>query len=1263
MWLHQPPTRKTHHSQQSSSLFLLLLMFLTTTSLAVAQDLQPVLTFHSSQLPQSEWTAVGGVEAGISGPRPPEFPSQSPDSMAARFDGSGSRFVYDDPGDASPIDFCSGDSIALEAWCQLDGINQGGNAYIIGKGRTHRPGFPQDNQNWALRLREVDGRACVNFLFASSNQSASGSSHWHRWTSDVGMDPSAQWHHVAVNYTFGEPDSLRCWLDGQAIVGSWDMGGATDNAPIVDNDQVWIGSSMGGNSSNSFYGAIAGVAVYRGLFTDAVIQEKFQRDPKYAPSQESSFAFEELTIPEGKVLFQAIEGHKSHASWYPSHRHPGNIVSEWNSDCFLLQRLPLRYDAWGIRDDWQLPVLVRAIADVELPAGKHSVLIRARGLARLIIDNKVIVSCPPHSGTSDGHQPVEPLPSPPIPGLRAVQWGNQERIATFEQPQSQRARVVFEFIAGTKSWRPEPGETLVALQAHSNSAAPAPYVLLTPNAQSRLPISDDVVLSQLASIEHQLQALDDKTRWTSAAAHDHAWQERHQFARQWLAQHPGPAVPEAEDFVSHDSTLPQHPIDRFLAKRIDAAIQQQQSENTASSALANQAVSLIRERCGRCHGENDQGGLQLLDRQLALAGGDSGAPAIVPGDVLNSEVLNRVASDDEDLRMPPAGPLEAAEVALLTKWIEEGAPWLPSSLPENLLKQSQAAAVDDASFVRRAYLDTVGVPPTSEEAQAYVDDSNPEKKAALLDRLLNDQRVADNWVSLWQDLLAENPNPLKPSLNNSGPFRWFLHEALRDQRPWDRVVTELIMLRGSERLGGSKGFGFAADNDVPLAEKAHVIAGTFLGIDLQCARCHDAPYSDRKQSDLFNLAAMLKRDSQPVPPSSSVDPGFFAANPRQSLISVTLNPGTAVEPVWPFEELVSEEQGLIIDGFLADPNDSRERLAAYVTAPVNERFTQVIVNHYWKRLIGTGIVEPVQDWDAAEPSHPELLEWLARDFVAHNYSLTQLMRTIMTSDLYARQAVGDNSGKTAVERFFAAPDRRRMTAEQVVDSMLAVAGMRLDVEAITFDPEARRPAGTMINLGAPQRAWEFATLANERDRPSLSLPRAQVVVDVLTAFGWDGSRQSPVYSRDQQANLLQPSLIANSTFTDWITRATVENHWSELALMADDPRGLAQTLYWQILGRTPTETEAAIVIELLSEGFASRCLPKDQIESIQALPPLPNVSWSNHLKGEANEIQLIRGQRAKLGAANDPRLEPQWREAYEDCIWALINSPEFVWIP
>ncbi len=1127
------------------------------------------------------------------------------------------------------LQFSQGQSLTVEAWVSVEEMGEGANRYIIGKGRTGAEGFGKENQNWALRLRGESGEARLSFLFATPPEA--GGDVWHRWTSAAGIRPRDGWHHVAVSYRFGEPASLRAWIDGAPTGGSWDMGGATDKAPVVDGDAVWIGSALGGAPGNSFIGALDEIAVHRGLTGDEDMAARFRREgpPRVIAAERPPELGE---IESGVVQLWAHEGAVSHDRW--PRGAPGEAVALLRLPDFYLHRLPHRYDDWGIRESWAAPVHLRMAAEVPLPAGRHELLLRTRGLSRVWIDGVQAVETKPHGGSSDGHGPVLPLPEPPAPGMSRVRYGDREHRAPLELGEARSVRVVLESLVGGKKLRADPGEMLLAIRLEHEVG----FRLLAPSAPGGAAIDPSSMEARRARSEAALRAADARARREAAASMDAFWDDRHRRGRAAAEEHR----------IAHAG------VDGFLAGKLDAARAAATGGDAAGAAAFHGAVLPVLSRhCLRCHGEKEKGGLRLDSRAGALEVIDLADPAA-------SEFLLRLATDDPDERMPPSGArLSAEELATLEEWVGSGAAWPPAPLPA--MAEGEPVRLDDAAFARRAFLDTVGVPPSEPELRAFLESDSADKRSELIDRLLADPRLADGWLPFWQDLLAENPNILKPSLNNSGPFRWFLHEALRDGKPLDRIVTELILLRGSEREGGSAGFGFAADNDSPFAEKGHVIASAFLGVEMQCARCHDAPYHESTQRDLYALAAMLAREPLSVPESSTVPAAVFAGREgRPPLIAVTLPPGEPVAPQWPFGDLVDADSAT---RWATDPGDPRARLAALVTSPENRRFAEVSVNHIWRRLIGTGIVEPAHDWESGRPSHPELLAWLADELIASGYDTRHVIRLVMTSDLYSRAGGGRNREASPEARLFVAPDRRRMSAEQVVDSLYAASGRTMEVEELTFDPDGRRPATTMISLGKPLRAWEFASLSNERDRPSLALPRAQAVSDVLQAFGWSPSRAAPVHRREQAPDVLQPGVLANSTLSSWVSQAADGSDLADLAVHAQSPEALVESLYLRFLGRRPEPGERSTAVNVLADGFGERLVPDAEI--VRPIPPDPlrRVSWTNHLNKEANAIKLVAEQRARAGDPGDPRLRVGWRERYEDLIWALINSPEFVWLP
>jgi mono/diheme cytochrome c family protein len=1243
--------RSTHFA------WLLIAIGLTSSSLAAP----PAAQWEFSTEESTPLIAKGGVHRDAPGPRPPEFPDFEPMNLAVQLDGLGAHYEFADSGEKSPFDFSNGDEMTLEAWVKVDDLRSGENLYVIGKGRTGAAPFARDNQNWALRVRGVAGKACVSFLFATPPSPGVDKSdaHWHRWTTTAGFDPKTGWHHIAAAYRFGSPETIRGWIDGLPQQGSWDMGGATKSAPVVDDDAVWIGSAQGGAAGNSFRGMLDSIAVHRAMLDDKVMAAKFKRTGGSILVLPASESLAELgPLPTDRVIAMFHEGAPAHNRWLNEGESWSAETTQWEGEEFLLPRLPLRYDAWGIRESWKPSVLVRIAADVALPAGKNTLLLRARGLSRLWVDGRIVARTKPLTGSPSGEEPITPIAAPPLPGLRAASHRLQEEIVEIDVGPGEYHRVVVETMAGGKGHRPEPGELIVARRTDDGKS----YVVLRPYgaATAPTPLTDSEVERSLLRIEASLAALDDRTRRSAAAAQDPFWKHRHEAARVWAAEHPVPGAPKSGTPRATDVA---HPIDAFLVAKIERAkALAAETPHELSEHFHTKVLPILRSECFRCHGDKVQGGLQLNRREAALKGGDSGLPAIAVDKPEESELLRRVRSTTEGERMPPTGKgLSSEQTATLRQWIKSGAPWPAAPLaPE---QTALAPRIDDAAFLRRAYLDTVGVPPTSVDVRAFVADVDPNKRTRLIDRLLADDRWADHWMGYWQDVLAENPTLINQTLNNTGPFRWFLYDALRDDKPLDRLVTELIMLRGGQHDGGSAGFGLAAQNDAPMAAKAHIIATAFLGVDMQCARCHDSPYHSTKQRDLYAISAMFSRKSVTVPKTSSVPAAFFENKARESLIRVTLKPGEAIGPAWPFGELTGLNEENLPDDLLSDPTDVRERLAALITAPQNVRFSRVIVNRVWRRLMGAGIVEPAHDWEGRTASHGELLDWLAREFTAHDFSIKHVARLILTSQAYGRAALGKNLAAEPELRFFNAPEPRRLTAEQIVDSFFASSGGAIDVEVLTLDPDGRRPASNRNTYGRPRRAWMYISLSNERDRPSLTLPRAAVVVEVLEAFGWSAARQTPRTDRETAVSVLQPGAVANSTLSLWLTRAAHGSPLADLACEATDPGELVNEIFLRFLSRLPTSEEREPLIATLHQGFANRLVRPEEVDLPAPHEPLPQVTWSNHLRSEANVIQQEWERRMRAGPPPDPRLQPTWRETFEDVVWSVVNLREFVWMP
>ena len=1147
------------------------------------------------------------------GPLSPEYPYFGKTNPAVKMK-NGGRIVIADPGKDSVFDFDEGNEITVEAMVNLDELRD--QAAILTKGRTSNPGVAADNQNWAFRLKKTrGGQAGVNFLFRSKG-TKDHPADWHRWTSNQGFTVGDGWHHVAISYRFGDPESIRGYLDGKRVKGKWDMGGATKRPPVVDDDEVWIGSSMAGNLNNSLFGAVDEIALYRRIVPAEVFAKRYKRiEP-------------ELILPEPEPGVLALTLHPwTNRSKFPLNLKPA--IDRWEQSGIGFVRLPKKYDDWGVREDWGEGVVARAVTEIELEPGDYEFLGRSRGLARLFVDGKNILSFPAAKKGGGAHNQVLPVPSVPRKGMRPHALDDVEKIVSFSSKGGKHV-VVFDVMVGGPGLRLEFGEGCLAIAKKGEA-----FRLVGPKPGPEL--TDQGWKSFVAETSAMLKERDRGAR-LAADRQGEYWRKRHKLAVERL-------VPGGNENKT---------IDGLIHSRIERA---RKEAGNPHSFFNREVRPILAENCYRRHGEKEKGDLNLQDSKNLLSGGESGLPTVIPGKPDKSHLITVVSRKADDERMPPNGDgLNDRQIATLKKWIEQGG---------QLEKEPKAIAAraplaDDLTFLRRAWIDVIGIAPPLEVIRSFQVDTSSNKRSKMIDRLLADERWADNWVGYWQDALAENPNLLKPNLNNTGPFRYWIWEALRDNKPMDRFATELVMMRGSTWDGGSAGFGEASQNDVPMAAKAHVIGTAFLGVEMKCARCHDAPYHDSTQRNLFEMAAMLERKPIKVPKTSSVPATFFEhaqKGGRESLIQVTLKIGSTVKPDWPFDELEGDLPAHVVQ----DPKDTREQLAARIT--FSRRFAEVIANRLWKRLMGAGLVEKVDDWEGKRPSDPALLAYLADELIRSGYDLKALARLIMKSQAYQREAIDAPENLAESDRFFEGPYRRRMTAEQVVDNAWSASGKEMDLGLLTMDMEGRLRPGFFINFGSPKRAWEFTTLANERDRPSLAMPRMQAVVDVLLAFGWRNSRPEPTSHRIEEPNPLQPGVLANGVMGSWLTRLTDDSEITRMCLEAKSVSQLTEDLYLRYLTRLPTAKEKAAFQQLLANGFDSRITPAQEIGSAPVKKRYPEVSWLNHLDNEANSIKQEQEEDARRGDPPTRYLRNAWRESAEDALWALLNSPEMVLVP
>jgi hypothetical protein len=521
---------------------------------------------------------------------------------------------------------------------------------------------------------------------------------------------------------------------------------------------------------------------------------------------------------------------------------------------------------------------------------------------------------------------------------------------------------------------------------------------------------------------------------------------------------------------------------------------------------------ILEESCIKCHGRGkEKGGWRLDSRATALEAADSGV-SIVPGKSAESHLIHLVAGTDPDDVMPQKGTrLTPEQVGILRAWIDQGAVWpetvgfgrvpannLVPRKPElpagnavhpldrfldayaagRLLKAGAprenvklAKPVEDAVFVRRVYLDVVGLLPTAAEMAAFEKDRSAGRRERLVKQLLEDRpRYAQHWLTYWNDLLRNDYKGTGYIDGGRKPIHKWLYAALRDNKPYDQFVRELVNPT-PESEGFTKGIvwrGAVNASMTPPMQAAQNVSQVFMGVNLKCASCHDSFIDDWQLSDCYGLA------------------GVYADGPLQ-MVQCDKPTGKTAPLRFLFPELGA------VDGSAAR-STRLAQLAAIITQPSNGRLSRTVVNRLWARLMGRGLVEPVDvmqnpAWDA------DLLDWLAEDLVASGWNLQRTLGLILTSRAYQLPAV-DEVEKAGEPFVFRGPQLRRLTAEQFRDAMGQVTGAWFDkpeggLESLMVSDAAK--SSTNAALAEPFWIWGDAHAA-QGVPPSTNWIRRDLVI-------------------------------------------------------------------------------------------------------------------------------------------------------------------------
>ncbi len=376
---------------------------------------------------------------------------------------------------------------------------------------------------------------------------------------------------------------------------------------------------------------------------------------------------------------------------------------------------------------------------------------------------------------------------------------------------------------------------------------------------------------------------------------------------------------------------------------------------------------------------------------------------------------------------------------------------------------------DDATFIRRAFIDAVGTLPTPDETSTFLASNDPEKRAKLVDRLLGltgdpaqdiyNDAYAAWWALKWSDLIRNDSG----TVGDQG--MWALHnwikEAFRVNKPFDKVVSELVTAKGSIFSVGPANY-FRINASAPdLAENT---AQLFMGVRLQCAKCHHHPFEKYSQEDYYSFAAFFARVGQ----KTSQEFGLFG---RESVIVVRAN-GEVSHPKTGKILKPTPLEGESVE----NPLDRRIALAEWLSNPKNDAFSRSVANRYAGYLLGRGLVEPIDDIRATNPAtNPELLDALAREFASNGFNLKKLMRSIMVSRLYQLDSQPTKANSSDF-KFYSYFKVKRMSAESLLDAIDRVTGTQtkfkdlpLGTRAIEL-PDAEYPDYFLKVFAKPKRA-------------------------------------------------------------------------------------------------------------------------------------------------------------------------------------------------
>lgn len=639
-----------------------------------------------------------------------------------------------------------------------------------------------------------------------------------------------------------------------------------------------------------------------------------------------------------------------------------------------------------------------------------------------------------------------------------------------------------------------------------------------------------------------------------------------------VAGHYGASLTHGKDYLSSalpwnesdDKAVVTNPaVSALLASNTEALTPQQEVE------LNVQVRAILAHNCYQCHGdEKVKGELRLDKKEFVFKGGENG-PVIVPGNAQKSELYRRITlpADHKEV-MPSKGKLlSKGDIDIIEFWIQKGAPWPDGADNQNIFKDAVLAPrnpelpaavngisnpidlflnqyftknkikwpklVDDKIFIRRLYLDVIGLLPTPQEFQSFMNDKSSDKRAQLVRNLLNrNDQYATHWLTFWNDALRNDYTGTGYITGGRFNITDWLYNSIKTNKPYDKFAQELVSPSEESKgfIEGIRWRGAVNASQTTEMQAAQNVAQVFLGVNLKCASCHNSFTSNWKLTDAYGFANIFADSSLEI--NRCDKPTGNYTSPRM---------------LW--KELGS------IDSIGARKTKMAQ-LAVNMTKPENGRFYRTIVNRVWAQLMGRGLIEPVDIMDN-NPWSQDILDWLAYNFQQNGKDIKELIYLIATSNAYQLPSVGFKAPTEIMtkEYVFKGVVRKRMTAEQFADA-----------------------AGLVVGPVFPDSIMMYKPKFDQQPTATPMFARASLVANnsFLTALGRP-NRENVSTSRESQANLLQALELTNGERFNSAMRRGAEQ-WKNQYKTSD---AIINELYSRALGRAPQPKEKEAAMKLL----------------------------------------------------------------------------------